>query len=76
VWLKLSEIAIRSEYGYLVSCRYGANEKVGIRSLYSMTTAQVEEFSRCLVIAGSHLKIGKRPQVIAQFPELCFVPDP
>jgi hypothetical protein len=76
VGLKLSEIVIRGEYGDLVPRRYGADEKVGIRTLDSIAETQVEEFSSSLVIACGYFKIGKCPQVIAQFPELRFVPDP
>jgi hypothetical protein len=76
MWLKLPEIAIRGKYGDLVPRSNGADEKVGIRTLDPIATTQVEEFSRCFVIAGSYLMIGKRPQVTAQFPELRFVPDP
>jgi hypothetical protein len=75
VGLKQPEITIRGKYGDLVPRRNGADEKVGIRSLDSITATQVEEFSRGLVIAGCHFKIGKCSQVIAQFPELSFVPD-
>lgn len=70
VRLKQRKISIRGKYGCLVPCCYGTDEKVGICSLDSLTATDSEKFSGSFVISGCHFKIGKCPEVIAQFQEL------
>jgi hypothetical protein len=76
VGLKQRTPPIRGEYGDFVASRYGADEKVGIRSLDPLATTEIEEFSRRLVITDGQFHIGKGPQVVAQLPELGLAPDP
>lgn len=69
------EITIRGEDGDIVSRRYGADDKVGIRALNPVAATEIEESSGGFVIAGCYLKIGKCPQMFAEFPELRLVFD-
>ncbi len=64
------KIPVSGKNGDIVVRRYGTDEKVGIGALDSLATAEIEEFGGTLVITSCKFKIGKCPQVIAQFLEV------
>jgi len=83
VGLQQRKIPVSGKYGDMVPYCYGADEKVGVGALDTLATTEVEKFGGCLVITGGQFKIGKCPQVIAEFLEVClalypgekFLPD-
>jgi hypothetical protein len=75
VRLKQRKIFIRGEYGNLVARSYGADEKISVWSLNSLSSTEIEEISCWFVIAGCYFKVGESPQVIAQFLKLDLVLD-
>ena len=70
VGLKKFKITIGCKYGDLVVCGEGTDKKIGVGTLNPLTTAKIVIFSSSLIIATRHFKIGKGPQVMAQFLEL------
>jgi len=59
--LKLRKILICGEYGNFVARSDGANEKISIRTLNPLCTAEIKELRCRLVIAAGYFKIGKSP---------------